>query len=928
MLLLAPTGPPSDVERILTAESLLSDPITRLDEALEGRYVIERELGEGGMATVYLAEDVRHRRKVALKVLRPDLAATLGTERFLREIEIAANLTHPHILPLHDSGEVDGFLFYVLPYVEGESLRDRLVREGELPVNEAVRILRDVVDALSHAHEHGVVHRDIKPDNVMLSGRHALVTDFGVAKAVSQATGRHQLTTMGVALGTPAYMAPEQAEASDHIDHRADIYAVGALAYELLAGQPPFAGKSPQAVLVAHLTQAPESVTEHRAAVPMPLSQWVMRCLEKKPADRWQSAEEMLGHLEALATPSGGLTPTGIMPVSAVSGPRKLLNPVMIGGAVLVGLMAFFAASMFTDDPIEIVLSNNVQVTFGPQIDFEPDLSDDGANVTYTSGFGLRTSVMSKSLADVVGGRSLALAQDLGGRQRRPRFGSNNLVLFEQSVGAGGARMFRVSGTGGIATQIVDDIRWTGDWDPSAERVTFAIGDSIMIMDVGRGEPALLTVAPPPGDPHSLSWSPDGQWIAFVNGNSGFINVNWGNVAPSSIWLAHIDGREPVLVTDRDHLNVSPAWLPDSRHLLFVSDLEGVRDVFVVTVRADGTEDEPTRLGVPEPFSISVSHDGRRLAYAEFSFNRNIRSYPIGRSQPLSVTEGSPVTSGDQIVEGHGLSSDGGSIVFDSNLRGNQDVFMRSLDGGSPIPLTTDPANDFTPDLSNDGAELAFMSTRDGFRRIFVKPVNGGPEVQVSVDSLHPESRRPIWSPDGLSIIFGDRTGTWIVHRDRVGEEWHPPVRITTMGGSWGVWTPTGDQIVFSHAESIWRTTLGGELWRLFRPSPDRSNADDVVEVSRVRLSADGSTAFFEGVDRSDSQGVWSVPAFGGQPCRMSDAPTPDCEDSPLPEPRLVVEFDSPSLMLHRSGLSVGSDSIYISVGTYQSDIWVMDLAW
>ncbi len=163
----------------------------RLKAALADRYTIKQEIGSGGMATVYLAEDVRHRRKVALKVLRPDLAATLGTERFLREIEIAANLTHPHILPLHDSGEADGFLFYVLPYIEGESLRDRLEREGELPVGEAVRILRDVVDALAHAHDHGVVHRDIKPDNVMLSGRHALVTDFGVAKAVSQATGRH-----------------------------------------------------------------------------------------------------------------------------------------------------------------------------------------------------------------------------------------------------------------------------------------------------------------------------------------------------------------------------------------------------------------------------------------------------------------------------------------------------------------------------------------------------------------------------------------------------------------------------------------------------------------------------------------------------------------------------------------------------------------
>ncbi len=908
----------------------MSDAVARLNAALEGRYTIERELGEGGMATVYLAEDVRHHRKVALKVLRPDLAATLGTERFLREIEIAANLTHPHILPLHDSGEVDGFLFYVLPYVEGESLRDRLGREGELPVSETIRILRDVVDGLAHAHEHGVVHRDIKPDNVMLSGRHALVTDFGVAKAVSQATGRHQLTTMGVALGTPAYMAPEQAEASEQIDHRADIYAVGALAYELLAGAPPFSGKSPQATLVAHLTQAPTPVTEHRAAVPIPLSQWVMRCLEKKPADRWQSSEEMLGQLEALATPSGGVTPMGTAPVSAVSGPRKVLNPMMIGAAALVAVVAVFGSRMFTDDPIEISLSVDRQVTFGPEIDFEPDLSNDGATVTYTSGSGLRTSVMSKSLADVVGGRSLALAQVLGGRQRSPRFGSNNLVLFQQSLEAGRARMLWVSETGGTPREITDDILSAGDWGPSAERATFVTGDSIMIVDVDEGTPALLTVAPPPGDPHSLSWSPDGQWIAFVNGNSIFNDIGTlGNVALSSIWLAHIDGRDPVQVTDRDAVNMSPTWLPDSRHLFFVSDREGARDVFVVSVGADGAEDEPERLGVSEPFSISVSADGNRMAYAKFSFNRNVRSYPIGRPERLLASEGNLVTSGNQIVEAHGLSNDGEFILYDSNLNGNQDIFIRSLDGGSLTPLTTDPADDYAPDLSPDGAELAFFSLRDGFRRAFVKPVNGGQEVQISVDSLHPIARRPVWSPDGLSLIFGGPpTGNWMVTRDRVGGAWGPPVLITTMGGGYGDWTPDGAEIVLPHAGSIWRTSLDGELWRLYRAVPGGVNPDDIVQTNLVRLSADGSTAYFTGVDRSDKQGVWSVPALGGQRCEMIDDATPLCEDLPLPEPRLIVEFDSPSLILYRAGISVSSDNIYLSVGSYQSDIWVMDLAW
>jgi serine/threonine-protein kinase len=312
--------------------------LERLTSALADRYRLERELGAGGMATVYLAEDLKHQRKVAVKVLRADLAASLGPERFLREVTIAANLTHPHILPLHDSGEVDGFLYYVMPYVEGTSLRQKLIREGELPIPEAVRILRDVADAMAYAHQHGVVHRDIKPENVMLSGRHALVTDFGVAKAVSEATGRQTLTTAGVALGTPAYMAPEQAAADPHTDHRADIYAFGVVAYELLTGRPPFTGASPQAMLAAHVTMAPDPVSKYRPSIPPALAALVMRCLEKLPADRWQSADELIPHLEAVLTPSGGMTPTATVPVTAVSARRPKWPLALVAAAVLLAV--------------------------------------------------------------------------------------------------------------------------------------------------------------------------------------------------------------------------------------------------------------------------------------------------------------------------------------------------------------------------------------------------------------------------------------------------------------------------------------------------------------------------------------------------------------------------------------------------------------
>ena len=318
----------------------------RLAAALADRYRIERELGQGGMATVYLAEDLKHHRRVAVKVLRPDLAATLGAERFLREIEVAARLQHPHILGVLDSGEADGFFYYVMPYVEGETLRDRLARTGELPVHDAVRLLGEIAEALAVAHAGGVVHRDIKPENILLSGRHALVMDFGVAKAVTEASGRQELTTAGVALGTPAYMAPEQASADPHMDGRVDIYAIGVMGYEMLSGYPPFHGLNPQQTLAAHVMREPTPLGTQRTGLSPALEAVIMRCLAKRPADRFQTAGELMSALEPLATPSGGMTPTSTQPVRAhvparTGGRGKLVA--MAGGAVAVAAIALFA---------------------------------------------------------------------------------------------------------------------------------------------------------------------------------------------------------------------------------------------------------------------------------------------------------------------------------------------------------------------------------------------------------------------------------------------------------------------------------------------------------------------------------------------------------------------------------------------------------
>jgi serine/threonine-protein kinase len=323
----------------------MTAPFDRLAAALADHYRIEKEIGSGGMATVYLAQDLKHDRQVAVKVLRPELAATLGPDRFPREIRILAKLQHPHVLPLLDSGESTGFLYYVMPYVDGESLRQKIERDGPMPVHEAVRVLREVADALAYAHAHHVLHRDIKPDNVMLSGRHALVTDFGVAKAVSDAGGE-KLTTVGIAVGTPTYMSPEQATGDVNTDHRSDIYALGILGYEMLSGKPPFVASTAQAVLSAQVLERPKPVTERRAAVPEVLSDLLLKCLEKDPADRWQSADEVVHALEALGTPSGGVTPTNTRPLRATDARRPAPKRRWLIGAAAGGVVLLAAAGI------------------------------------------------------------------------------------------------------------------------------------------------------------------------------------------------------------------------------------------------------------------------------------------------------------------------------------------------------------------------------------------------------------------------------------------------------------------------------------------------------------------------------------------------------------------------------------------------------
>ncbi|HEX9562893.1 MAG TPA: protein kinase [Gemmatimonadaceae bacterium] len=316
---------------------------TRLMQALAERYALERELGQGGMATVYLAEDLKHHRRVAVKVLRPELAEAVGAERFLREIETTANLRHPHILPLYDSGDADGFLFYVMPFVEGESLRDRLDREKQLPLDDAMQVTLEVADALSYAHNRGVIHRDIKPENILLEGAHAVVADFGIAKAVSVA-GQETITQAGVAVGTPAYMSPEQAAGEQSLDGRSDLYSLGCVVYEMLAGQPPFTGPTVESVVHQHLVAEARPITQIRPAVPAGVAAVLQRALAKNPADRFNPVAQFVDAIRP-----GAFTMEAA--ASAATRPSAMRWPLMTAAALLVGAVVLGGVALLRRGP-------------------------------------------------------------------------------------------------------------------------------------------------------------------------------------------------------------------------------------------------------------------------------------------------------------------------------------------------------------------------------------------------------------------------------------------------------------------------------------------------------------------------------------------------------------------------------------------------
>ena len=536
--------------------------VSQLNAALAGRYEVDRELGAGGMATVYLARDVRHDRDVAIKVLHPDLGAALGAERFLAEIKTTAKLQHPHILSLLDSGDADGSLYYVMPVVSGESLRDRMTRERQLPIAEAVRIAREVAGALDYAHRHGVIHRDIKPENILLHDGSAIVADFGIALAVQSASGP-RMTQTGLSLGTPQYMSPEQAMGERHIDNRADIYALGAVTYEMLTGDPPFTGSSVQAIVARVMTERPTAPHVLRDTIPPHLEQAVLTALEKLPADRFGSAAEFAAALDR----HGDTT----VPALATShtAPSRRVSRVAVAVGVASVIAAFAAGWSLRHSG---TVPRYSQKTFDGDVIASARFAPDGKTIVLGRRQGWDIQVVRPDYPEA---QSLGLPPSqllsISSKGELAVLTHPSSLGFFYAIGT----LARVPLGGGAPRELLDSIG-DADWSPDGSQlaiIRYADGTARLEFPIGT------VLAQSAGWMSDLRMSPDGRSIAFAEHPSA--GDNRGSIAS-----VDLSGHKKTL-TPQFSGTLGLAWSRDGKELYF-SGRDTTHQMVVFAVNSSG----------------------------------------------------------------------------------------------------------------------------------------------------------------------------------------------------------------------------------------------------------------------------------------------------------------------------------------------------
>ncbi|MBY0489260.1 MAG: protein kinase [Gemmatimonadaceae bacterium] len=698
----------------------MNDVLARLTAALADRYRVIRELGAGGMATVYLAHDVRHDRDVAIKVLHPDLGAALGGERFLTEIRTTARLQHPHILPLLDSGAADGLLYYVMPLVTGETLRARLERERQLPIEDALLIAREVADALHYAHAQNVIHRDVKPENILLQGGHALVADFGIALAVQQAGGP-RMTQTGLSLGTPSYMSPEQAMGERTIDARSDIYALGAITYEMLTGEPPFTGATMQAVVAKVLNAEPERPSLTRKTLAPPVERAVLKALAKLPADRFATAAAFA---DALRDGSAFTASTSEAP--SMGGKRARLDGrIMLAAGILLGAVAATAlTSALRTSPGTLSTATSKQFTFTGKAGV-PALSADGAVLAYVlrecdqadnDGFSDE-----EALDSGVPCRSALVVQDTGGSESA-RVIDNAKIIWDVRWLPNGTSMivsatldsarrgiFVVPRLGGATRQVTTP--GTFDVDPTGDSLLFIPKNGttlasafayILSLATGQATDSLKLPSP---EVWAVAWSPNGSLLAINTGAKIFIARRNGALVDSM----RNDGRSVI------------RWTPNGEALVRFMAAPGREDDWVkVSVTRDGhfsgaSSNIMPRLQALYRGDFDLARRSAGLAYISGDALADQWVFGVGTTTAMPPRR---VTSGTSWYADPAISDDGQTLYF---LRGNGsgDNLYRIRLGASPLKeeaVSTGAGagvGSHSP-LSPDGSRIVFQRIESG----------------------------------------------------------------------------------------------------------------------------------------------------------------------------------------------------------------------